>query len=125
MATEFQFFPGLGYTLESGGPGLPLARNRGASAEALGSLDSRFRGNDKHPFSVSVPIAWRARLSEAKQHRKEGKKANADQEDGDCHDRRLHTFRGNAGDWRERVAPQITKAPPVLPNGNDECQDTA
>src|SRR5215470_8595473 len=71
---------------------------------------------------VSFTAIW---LREAKQHRKEGEKANADEEEGDRHDRRLLSLFGNACDWRERLTPQVTKAPPVLPNGNDECQDAA
>ncbi len=72
-----------------------------------------------------VSVARASRLREAEQHGKEGEKTDADEENGDRHDRRLHPLLGDAGDRRERFAPQITKAPPVLPNRNDERQDAA
>src|SRR6516165_7738790 len=82
-------------------------------------------------LAISISFRWSGSLAsavllgEAEQHREEGEKADADEEDRDRHDRRLHTFRGDAGDWRERVAPQIADAPPVLPNRNHQRQDAA
>src|SRR6516162_1605377 len=102
------------------GPGLPLARNKGANAEPLGSLDSRVRGNDKHPFSVSVSIARHTRLRKAEQHGKEGEDADADEQNGNRNNRRLHPVSFHSGDWRERLAPHITKCPEVLPKRNHE-----
>ena len=64
-------------------------------------------------------------LGEPEQDCKKGEQAYENQDNGDCNDRRLYSLLGRAGNWRERLAPEITNAPPVLPNRDGERQNLA
>ena len=61
------------------------------------------------------------RLDEAQQHGGEGNEADADEEDGNREDRRLHPLLSHPGDRGEGFAPQIANRPPVLPNRNQQA----
>ena len=77
---------------------------------------------------ISEPLFARGflrRLHEAQKHGKEGKQADANEEDGDGDNRRMHSLPFQSGNWGERSAPKVTNAPQVLPNRDEQRQDTA
>src|SRR6516162_5511242 len=98
----------------------------GLSALALDlAISISFRWSGWFRTCLLLLAARRCRVGEAKQQGEKGEQADADQDNGDGDNRRLLSFFGNAGDRRIRFTPQIANAPPVLPNRNEERQDSA
>src|SRR5262249_4173459 len=103
----------------------PTVPVRGSSCVGLSALDLDVGISISFCCSGSfrkcglVIVAQPERLAEAQQHGKEGEQADADEENGDRNNRRLHPLLCHAGNGRERSAAQVANCPPVLPKRND------
>src|SRR5690242_16374157 len=83
------------------------------------SVSSLWSSNSKNAHWARL---LSSRLHQAQQHRKEGKYADQDQQDGNREDRRLQSLLGHPRKYGERSAPHVANRPQILPNRNDECE---
>src|SRR5215467_14789383 len=86
-------------------------------------------GISKSPFPVlQTSQAVRASSSEtsgeAKQHGEKGEQADENEKDCDQKNRRVHRLLRHSRERSERTLPKVMNRPPVLPNRNDESQNS-